>query len=167
MRVLRTVEGLQCYLQQQRWRAKEYPQTGFVPTMGGLHEGHLSLIRRARQENDLVVVSIFVNPLQFGPEEDLNRYPKTQTRDIQLCQARQVDVVFMPIPKVLYGTNTPTDVQLTRVCPPATMTAVLCGPHRPGHFDTGGHIWRPERHCALDQHVLHDYLWRYMPDFIA
>ena len=103
--------------------------------MGGLHEGHLSLIRRARQENDLVVVSIFVNPLQFGPEEDLNRYPKTQTRDIQLCQDHQVDVVFMPIPKVLYGTNTPTDVQLTRVCPPATMTAVLCGPHRPGHFE--------------------------------
>ena len=103
--------------------------------MGNLHDGHLSLIQRARQENDLIVVSIFVNPLQFGPGEDLERYPQTGSTDIQLCGALDVDAVFMPTPKVLYGTVNPNTADLTAVTPPQSMLKVLCGPYRPGHFE--------------------------------
>jgi pantoate ligase/cytidylate kinase len=103
--------------------------------MGGLHDGHLSLIRQARAENDIVIVSIFVNPLQFGPGEDLDRYPRTDARDLQLCEAAEVDGVFMPTPAVLYGTPSPQPGGFTQVVPPKTMTGVLCGPYRPGHFE--------------------------------
>ncbi len=113
--------------------------------MGALHAGHLSLIRRARQENDWVVVSIFVNPLQFGQTEDFHQYPQTSEQDCQLCEAAGVDVVFAPSAAELYGSElygaTATDTSttsdrpsLTQVLPPESMMAVLCGPVRPRHF---------------------------------
>jgi pantoate ligase / CMP/dCMP kinase len=108
---------------------------GLVPTMGNLHRGHLSLINRARQETAIVVVSIFVNPLQFGPHEDLARYPHTPDHDLAVCEQSGVDGVFMPSPAALYGSVQPAIGELTQVIPPKEMMAVLCGPHRPGHFE--------------------------------
>ncbi|GAB4365363.1 MAG: bifunctional pantoate--beta-alanine ligase/(d)CMP kinase [Elainellaceae cyanobacterium] len=103
--------------------------------MGALHQGHLSLIQRARQENNLVVVSIFVNPLQFGPNEDFQQYPRTLESDQALCQEAGVDVIFAPTTAELYGTARQTDSdRLTQVLPPASMMAELCGRFRPGHF---------------------------------
>lgn len=107
--------------------------------MGALHEGHLSLIRRARQENDRVVVSIFVNPLQFSPEEDLQRYPRMLEQDKQRCQDAGVDAIFAPSAHELYGkTHAPSDssqTSTTRIIPPPTMMQVLCGKTRTGHFE--------------------------------
>jgi pantoate ligase/cytidylate kinase len=105
--------------------------------MGALHAGHASLIRLARQENERVLVSIFVNPLQFGPQEDLARYPRSLEADAQLCEALGVDVVFAPSTTELYGQSRSTgglDDQVTQVVPPVPMTSVLCGRSRPGHF---------------------------------
>lgn len=131
VRLFTTVAGLRCYLDLEQARLK----VGFVPTMGALHEGHLSLIRRARQENDLVVVSIFVNPLQFAPNEDLDRYPRTLERDRQLCEEMGVDAIFAPTVAELYGTEPiPPAERLTQVIPPAAMMASLCGRSRIGHF---------------------------------
>ncbi|MEO0539317.1 MAG: bifunctional pantoate--beta-alanine ligase/(d)CMP kinase [Cyanobacteria bacterium P01_A01_bin.105] len=127
MRILKTVEGL------TRWRAQAVGTVGLVPTMGALHAGHLSLICRARQANDWVVVSIFVNPLQFGPTEDLDRYPRTWSADVTQCEAAGVDAIFAPTVAALYG-HTPID-QHTRVIPPPQMVNVLCGRSRPGHFE--------------------------------
>ncbi|WP_019499749.1 bifunctional pantoate--beta-alanine ligase/(d)CMP kinase [Pseudanabaena sp. PCC 6802] len=103
---------------------------GFVPTMGALHRGHLSLIARAKRENSCMVVSIFVNPLQFGAGEDLDRYPRPLERDLQLCQDAGVDAIFVPNVSELLGTG----AQLTAVVPPPAMTDILCGRSRPGHF---------------------------------
>lgn len=145
MRVLKAVEGLTRYLSQVRLgQGKEDasgvglfcpPEVGLVPTMGNLHRGHLSLIERAQSENDLVVVSIFVNPLQFGPQEDLARYPHTPNQDLRLCEQAGVDAVFMPTPAAFYGTASPQPSNLTQVVPPRSMLTVLCGPHRPDHFE--------------------------------
>ena len=138
MRVLKTIEGLRSCL--AIWRqpsADDYPaiaSVGLVPTMGALHPGHMSLIERARRENERVVVTIFVNPLQFGPAEDLDNYPKTLARDLELCRSATVDAVFCPLPNVLYGQVRPDSVQLTQVIPPTALTNHLCGPHRPEHF---------------------------------
>jgi pantoate--beta-alanine ligase len=102
---------------------------GFVPTMGYLHEGHLSLMRRARAENDITITSIFVNPTQFGPNEDLDAYPRDAQRDTDLMAAEQVDVAFFPTVEALYpqGFTTYVDVE-------GPMTQVLCGRSRPTHF---------------------------------
>ncbi|PSR17172.1 cytidylate kinase [filamentous cyanobacterium CCP3] len=147
MRVLKAVEGLTRYLAQARLgqrgvlasstskRSTDRLEVGLVPTMGNLHRGHLSLIERARRENALVVVSIFVNPLQFGPQEDLARYPHTPDQDLHLCEQAGVDAVFMPTPAAFYGTADPQASDLTQVLPPRAMMSVLCGPHRPGHFE--------------------------------
>ncbi|MBN2830730.1 MAG: pantoate--beta-alanine ligase [Candidatus Omnitrophica bacterium] len=101
---------------------------GFVPTMGALHEGHLSLIRRARRDSDIVVVSIFVNPKQFGPKEDLQKYPRPLKKDLEFCRKEGVDFVFCPNPKEMYplGYRTYVDVEGLSNC--------LCGISRPGHF---------------------------------
>ncbi len=102
---------------------------GFVPTMGALHGGHRALITQARRECATVVVSIFVNPLQFGAGEDLDRYPRSPVADRELCRAAGVDVLFCPTADVLIPRGTPT-----QVVPPPEMTEVLCGRSRPGHF---------------------------------
>lgn len=129
MRLLKTIEGLQC------WLAKQSGSIGLVPTMGALHEGHLSLIRRARRDNDLVVVSIFVNPLQFGPSEDLDAYPRTLETDTKLCAAEGVDCIFAPTAAALYGSHFRQPQALFSVIPPINLTCQLCGPFRPGHFE--------------------------------
>lgn len=100
-----------------------------VPTMGALHEGHLSLIRQARRSADTVAVSIFVNPLQFGPGEDFDRYPRTFATDIEACRAEGVDLVFAPARDVMY----PDEPQVTLKSGP--MGEVVEGAARPGHFD--------------------------------
>lgn len=102
---------------------------GLVPTMGYLHEGHLSLIRRARQENDRVVVSIFVNPTQFGPNEDLEAYPRDAERDMALMRAAETDIAFFPTREALYPQGYTTYVQVE-----GPMTQTLCGRSRPTHF---------------------------------
>ncbi|MCC5891412.1 pantoate--beta-alanine ligase [Exiguobacterium sp.] len=106
------------------------PETtvGFVPTMGYLHEGHLSLVEAAKQENDLVVMSIFVNPTQFGPNEDLDRYPRDFDRDEALAREAGVDILFYPDTTTMY----PLDMARVTV---RTGADVLCGASRPGHFD--------------------------------
>jgi len=101
---------------------------GFVPTMGALHEGHLSLIRQARKENKIVVVSIFVNPLQFGPYEDFKRYPRPIKQDILFCKQEKVDFVFCPQPRVMYPAGFKTTVEVSQ------LGDVLCGASRLGHF---------------------------------
>lgn len=102
-----------------------------VPTMGALHEGHMALIRMARDLADVVVVSIFVNPLQFGPNEDLSRYPRPLEQDLAICRELGVDAVFTPTPESMYPDGM---AQVTTVVPPATLTERLCGAFRPGHF---------------------------------
>lgn len=101
---------------------------GLVPTMGYLHEGHLSLVRAARRECASVVVSIFVNPTQFGPQEDLDRYPRDLPRDLALLQAEGVDLVWTPTPQVMYPEGYQTWVTVERIAAP------LEGAMRPGHF---------------------------------
>jgi pantoate ligase / CMP/dCMP kinase len=119
-----TILGLRCYLE-----AQPTATIGFVPTMGALHQGHRSLIDRARQENDLVIVSIFVNPLQFAPGEDLDKYPRQLAADRQLCTEAGVDVIFNPTSESLNLGD-----ELTQVVPPTSLTSGLCGRARPDHF---------------------------------
>lgn len=115
---------------------KEGLKIGLVPTMGALHEGHLSLIRRARKECDRVVVSVFVNPIQFGPSEDFDKYPRTLEADTSLCEKEGVDIVFAPAPSEMYGEgNRLSNDTLTYVCPPFFYVNKLCGKSRVGHFD--------------------------------
>ncbi|MDQ4075016.1 MAG: pantoate--beta-alanine ligase, partial [Chloroflexota bacterium] len=102
---------------------------GFVPTMGYLHEGHLALVRRAREESDSVVVSIFVNPTQFNREDDLVSYPRDLERDLSLLREENVDIVFAPTTSEMYPPEHATIVHVARV------TEALEGAHRPGHFD--------------------------------
>ncbi len=100
---------------------------GLVPTMGYLHEGHLSLVRRAKAECDSVAVSIFVNPTQFGPNEDLSKYPRDLERDLRLLEETGVGLVWTPTPEVMYPTGFQTWVQVEE------MTLLLEGARRPGH----------------------------------
>ncbi len=101
---------------------------GLVPTMGALHAGHQSLIQQARKEADCLVVSIFVNPLQFGPKEDYTHYPRTPEADLDFCRKLEVDLIFEPEVEEMYPTPSLTSVEVTRI------TDHLCGPFRPGHF---------------------------------
>ncbi|MDJ0726945.1 MAG: bifunctional pantoate--beta-alanine ligase/(d)CMP kinase [Prochloraceae cyanobacterium] len=126
MRVYKTIAGLRSDLESLRAERK----IALVPTMGALHIGHLTTIERAVRENDTVVVSIFVNPLQFGPNEDLDRYPRQLEKDARACEKIGVDFIFAPSAAELYQPGQAT----TQVAPPETMTSVLCGKYRPGHF---------------------------------
>lgn len=102
---------------------------GFVPTMGFFHDGHLSLMQQARDENDVLIVSVFVNPLQFGENEDFNTYPRDEDRDIRLAKEQGVDVLFIPKIADMY----PTELSVTMVV--GQRANVLCGRSRPGHFN--------------------------------
>lgn len=109
---------------------------GLVPTMGALHKGHASLIKKAKETCDRVIVSVFVNPIQFGPNEDFDKYPRTIESDMQLCNEIGADAVFAPTPKEMYGDNIRlSNTDLTFVCPPYNLVDCLCGKARPGHFD--------------------------------
>jgi pantoate--beta-alanine ligase len=101
---------------------------GFVPTMGALHEGHLSLVRRAKQENDVTVVSIFVNPIQFGPSEDFKKYPRDIDGDTEKLKIEGVDIIFMPEISSMYPEGFFTHVEVEKI------SERLCGAFRPGHF---------------------------------
>jgi len=110
-----------------QWKSEGY-SIGFVPTMGYLHEGHTSLMQRANKENDKVIVSIFVNPTQFGPNEDLDNYPRDLEKDTILCGGNGVDAIFTPSSKEMYGDNPCAYVDII------DLSSELCGASRPGHF---------------------------------
>jgi len=120
-----TIAALRAALIEMR---KAGRSVGLVPTMGALHEGHLSLIRRAREENDVVVVSVFVNPTQFGPQEDYSRYPRDLSRDTALAVEAGADLVFAPAAEEMYLPGHSTWVEVEG------LTDGLCGASRPGHF---------------------------------
>lgn len=124
MKLLGSVKQTQSLLSELR----KTKTIGFVPTMGYLHEGHLSLIDIARKESDIVVVSIFVNPLQFAPHEDFKQYPRDFKRDEKLCRQRGTDYIFYPTAKALYPGSYSTYIDVENV------TAGLEGKVRPGHF---------------------------------
>lgn len=125
LEILTTIGELRERLKDVRRRGASI---GFVPTMGALHAGHAKLLDAARGENDFVVASIFVNPLQFDRKEDLERYPRTAEADAEICNASSANVIYSPAIADLYPGE-----QLTFVDAPA-LTAHLCGEHRPGHF---------------------------------
>lgn len=125
MRVIKTIRQMQAFSQMVTRAGKSI---GFVPTMGALHEGHLSLIRRCRKENDIAVVSIFVNPIQFGPKEDFHKYPRPFKKDADLCREEGVDIVFNPAAKDMYGPDYKAYIEV------AGLGKFLCGAFRPGHF---------------------------------
>lgn len=125
MQVIDTVAALRQHLAGERAHGN---CIGLVPTMGYLHAGHLSLVRAARQECDVVVMSIFVNPRQFGPQEDLESYPRDMERDLALARDAGVDVAFTPDVDEVYPSGYQTEVTVS------TLTQPLCGASRPGHF---------------------------------
>jgi pantoate--beta-alanine ligase len=124
-RIVTTIEEIRRTVAAARQRGLT---VGFVPTMGALHAGHASLIRQARQQTGYVVVSIFVNPTQFGPAEDFSRYPRPFERDLALCADEQVDVIFHPTPESMYPPGFRTFIEVTG------LDDVLEGKSRPGHF---------------------------------
>ncbi len=115
--------------QSRKWRTAK-KSIGFVPTMGALHEGHLDLVRACRKKNDATVVSIYVNPLQFGPKEDFGQYPRTLQKDLDLLQAEKVQAVFTPSDKEMYPEGFSTAVEVK-----GPLVGGLCAPFRPGHFN--------------------------------
>jgi len=125
MRIIRTRRAL------LKYRRGLSGSVGFVPTMGALHEGHLSLVRRARKECQYTIVSIFVNPTQFGPHEDYLKYPRPERADVALLKGEKCDAVFIPkAVEEVYARGDETSIR-ARV----SLTRILCGPLRPGHFD--------------------------------
>ena len=121
--------------QIKQWK-KEGLTIGLVPTMGALHEGHKSLIEKSVETCDKTVVSVFVNPIQFGPSEDLDKYPRTLDEDNKMCEEVGVDIVFAPSPKEMYGEgHILSNDFLTYVIPPYFYIDKLCGKSRVGHFD--------------------------------
>lgn len=125
MKVISKINELRENLKVHRMKDENI---GLVPTMGYFHEGHLSLMRKAREECDVVVVSLYVNPIQFGPKEDLKDYPRDLKRDAKLAEKEGVDYLFAPVDKEMYHDKLLTYVEVEK------MTEVLCGRSRPGHF---------------------------------
>ncbi len=125
MKVVTGIDQMQMIAEKARCAGKK---VGFVPTMGCLHEGHLNLVRRARQLSQLVVVSIFVNPTQFGPQEDYKSYPGDLTRDTRLSQQAGCDILFVPSVEEMYPKGYCSYIEVKG------LTQVLCGASRPGHF---------------------------------
>jgi pantoate--beta-alanine ligase len=126
MKVITTIKEMQAIINKHKFQEKSI---GFVPTMGFLHEGHLTLLNKARQDNDIVVLSIFVNPLQFGPKEDYAEYPRDFERDCALAESERVDFLFHPTVEEMYPNEPSVKVTVQ------DRTDVLCGKSRPGHFD--------------------------------
>ena len=126
MQVIQTIKQLKQYVGEQKQANKSI---GLVPTMGYLHDGHLTLARTAKRENDVVIMSIFVNPTQFGPNEDFESYPRDLQRDTMLAESAGVDVVFAPSVEEMY----PTDGGIKLLA--GRQATILCGASRPGHFD--------------------------------
>ena len=125
MEIVSTVSDARKIIKE--WKKKGL-KTGLVPTMGYLHEGHLSLIKKAVSENDRVVVSIFVNPTQFGPGEDYETYPRDINKDSALCESAGADLIFHPEASEMYPDGSCTYVNMTG------LTDALCGRSRPTHF---------------------------------
>lgn len=125
MEVAGTIEAVRSAVKAARADGR---RIGLVPTMGALHVGHVSLIERAIEQCDFVVVSIFVNPTQFGPGEDFEKYPRPVAADLEICEKAGVDLVFNPSPEVMYGVESLTWVTVEELSEP------LCGRSRPGHF---------------------------------
>ncbi|MBM3244233.1 MAG: pantoate--beta-alanine ligase [Candidatus Omnitrophica bacterium] len=125
MRIIHSIGLMQKVSSSGKARGKTI---GFVPTMGALHAGHLSLIRAARKHSDLCVVSIFINPSQFGPNEDFKKYPRDLRGDTQLCRKEGVDIIFNPDPGEMYPDDFKTNVYVRQ------LSGLLCGKSRPGHF---------------------------------
>jgi pantoate--beta-alanine ligase len=125
MRIIKTVKEIQEAAESLR---KEGKKIGLVPTMGYLHEGHLSLVKMARGLTDVVVVSIFVNPAQFGPKEDFSKYPRDLQRDVKLLEKEHTDIVFFPEDKDMYPEGYSTNIQVKG------LEDYLCGKTRAGHF---------------------------------
>jgi pantoate--beta-alanine ligase len=123
MKIIQTIDGVKKEIKKHQGQS-----IGFVPTMGYLHQGHLSLIEQSKKENDVTVVSIFVNPTQFGPNEDFNRYPRDLQRDEALLKELDVDLLFFPNSTEMYPSGYSTYVEVE------TMGKVLCGKSRPTHF---------------------------------
>ncbi|MDI6601347.1 MAG: pantoate--beta-alanine ligase [Thermoanaerobacteraceae bacterium] len=125
MECIKTINEVRSIVRKAK---KEGKRIGLVPTMGYLHEGHLSLMRMAREKSDFVAVSIFVNPIQFGPNEDYESYPRNMKRDLRLCEDVGIDVVFAPEVPEMYPEELLTHVVVEKI------TDNLCGTFRPGHF---------------------------------
>jgi pantoate--beta-alanine ligase len=125
MKICKTIEEMRSASRDTRGEGKRF---SFVPTMGALHEGHLSLVRDAKAKSDVVAVSIFVNPLQFGPTEDLAKYPRSFERDRELLEKEAVDIVFAPQAEEMYPKGAVTYVTVEG------LSEKLCGRSRPGHF---------------------------------
>jgi len=125
MKAVETIKQIRLAIARQKSKSQ---RIGFVPTMGALHEGHLSLIRLAKKHSDFVVVSIFVNPTQFGPKEDFKKYPRNLKKDAALCQTAGADLIFAPVPEEIYPQGFSTYVNVEH------LTQGLCGASRPGHF---------------------------------
>lgn len=129
-KIIRTIAELRQTIKQYRSDVGISRSTvGFVPTMGYLHEGHSSLLRRSAIENGITILSIFVNPLQFGPNEDLDKYPRDEERDISVAAKAGTDIIFLPEVKEMYPQNNITTVAVNE------LTDRLCGSRRPGHFN--------------------------------
>jgi pantoate--beta-alanine ligase len=125
MKIVKTIKQARQIVALQKKRGKKI---GFVPTMGALHQGHLSLIRLAKKHSDFVIVSIFVNPAQFGPREDFKKYPRDLKKDAALCQTTGADLIFAPSPQEVYPEGFSTYVNVEN------LTQGLCGASRPRHF---------------------------------
>ncbi|KOF11274.1 pantoate--beta-alanine ligase [Planococcus glaciei] len=126
MRTIETIQELKAWVKETKGSGETI---GLVPTMGFLHEGHISLVNKAKAENDRVVMSIFVNPAQFGPNEDFDRYPRDLERDQRLAEHAGTDVIFAPSAEEMY----PRESQISISA--GALADVLCGAKRPGHFD--------------------------------
>jgi pantoate--beta-alanine ligase len=128
MQLIHHIEDLRAIVKKARAERPDI-RIGFVPTMGFLHQGHASLLQEARKQCELVILSIFVNPLQFGPNEDFERYPRDEARDLALAEAEGTDIVFCPSTAEMYPKAVKTKISLSGI------TEQLCGASRPGHFD--------------------------------
>jgi pantoate--beta-alanine ligase len=126
MKIIRTIRDMQTF--SRRLKA-EKESIGFVPTMGALHDGHLSLVKKSMEDNDITIVSIFVNPTQFGPEEDFDQYPRDLEGDIKKLSSYDLDCIFLPDNQDIYPDGFSTSINV------GVAGDILCGASRPGHFN--------------------------------